>query len=420
MVNDYEPVKPCPTRVYVNGTRIPAMDVDIHLRKEGPLDLNRYADITFASPWNDKDFLSLFDSLTEDPSTDTLRVDSRDQKNSVYTTLFNGVVTAVGDSQNSNRKKHRCRARGPEHYLNRIPASKVFKSPFSTTDILKYVNDELNKNYVLDIGINVEDETFLKSRGLFGQAKLFAQFLFGTSLGSSKSFQQNKHSLADVLAWVKDKLGGRVWIQPLGADSSIDGQFVFLDQPTQQSQSHTAHYLNDGKVRVIDNSSLKEIKPLNQITVNGRASDSFERSQYGNQTITGKEFVQVTARHETLFERNNEKILTDTVFKSDAETKQEVEQEARSILKKRIDEATSGSMETVLPDATIQPYDTITARPTVNGQTVEVPPLTYEVHQCHYQVDTSNNKLHKIDLNCGIHTDINEDISIISSNIKEA
>jgi hypothetical protein len=165
---------------------------------------------------------------------------------------------------------------------------------------------------------------------------------------------------------------------------------------------------------------LKEIKPLNTVTLNGRATRTIKEVGEYEQNIPPKNFYQVKARHRTLYRRNGGKELADTIRKSDGSTKQEVEQEAKSILKKRIDEATGGSMR-VVHDSFIQPFDTVEARPTVNTQSNPVEPIEYEVHRCHYKCRPSEPEtVPHVDLNCGVQTDIDEDIEIISSARQEA
>jgi hypothetical protein len=439
MVNDYVPTNPCPTRVYVNGTRIPAADVDVHLRKEGPLDINRYAEVNFASPWNDKDFLGEFDSIkeltqedvnsaapnldqlleNEAPSPDTLRIDCRNQGDDAYNVLFHGIVTGVGDSPNGNRKIHHCRAQGPEHYLDKIPASKQWNRT-TVEDVIQYVVNELNKNYVLDIGlgdvnVSVAEDTADGTNPLSLSNFLNPRLLYTEDLITGKTFQANKHTLANVVGWLTDKVGGRTWIQP-----TLDGaSFFIIKNVTTTSTNHKAHYLNNGNTRIINNTALKQIKPLNTIILNGKAAETFAEVGDFEINMPAGKFTQVKARHDVLYQRNNQKELTETIRKSDSESKEEVIQEAKSILKQKVDEATSGSMQ-VTHDRFIQPFDTIEARPTVNGQSNEVSPLTYEVHRCHYKAHPNENTVPHIDLNCGVQTNVEEDITIISENKKEA
>jgi hypothetical protein len=422
-VSDFQAQNPMPTKCYVNGTEIPPSTVDVHLRKGGPLDINRYAEVQFASPWADTDYLSLFGSLTDDQTKpDTLRIDVRNQDTETYSTVFHGIVTGVGDSPDSNNKIHQCRAQGPEHYLQKIPASKVYSSGVQIQEILGYVTSELSEDFPLSVsvaGVGGSD-----TQNTIGVVDLpsFVISVVGIfqdvdQLTTPKTFTANKHTLSDVLDWATDKVGGRVWLQP----TKEGAEMVFTQSPTEQSRDHRGHYLNDGSLRIIDNSALKEIKPINQITLNGRASKTFAEVGEFEINSPSDTYTQVTARHTELYERNGEKPLTDTIRKSDSESKQEVEKEAKSILKKRVDEATGGSMQVVLVDSLVEPFDTIEAKPTVGRQTAPVEPIEYEVSRSHYKIRPNEpDTVDHIDLNCGVHTDLDEDIEIITTNTKDA
>jgi len=450
MVNDYVAKRPCPTRVYVNGTRIPASTVDVRLRKEGPLAINRYAEVNFASPWNDKDFLSLFnrfDQLTQEDvnstapnldqlleqtntTSDRLRITCRDQKADQYGTLFHGIVTGVGDSSSSNRKIHHCQARGPEFFMENIPASTQYSNSVSSGDVTKYVVNELNKNLVLDISggnsntqiRDVESSDTLSSlKDLFDMPDPLVgnEIMFGTldDLFSNKSFTANKHYLSDVINWLQDKLNARMWIQP----TENGGVFTVSSDPTQIQQPHKAHYLDGGQTRVINNDALAKIRPLNTIIVKGGVRTTYENPGAYSVQARGKDekFTKTKVRHKELYQRSNGKELSDTVTKSDAVTKTEVINEAKSILKKRIDGATGGTMS-VIHERFIQPFNLITAKPTVNQQTKQtIDPITYEISRCHYKVRPNESVVPHIELNCGIKT-TQDDLVVVNSWEKDA
>lgn len=415
-VPDFEPTSPTPTKVYVNGTQVPAADVDVHLRKEGELAISRYAEVDFASPFNGKDFLGAFNSLGDDQTTaDTLRIDVRNQRRNEYSTVFNGIVTGLGDSDNSNRKIHHCRAQSPENYLSNIPASKVFRQT-TVEEIIGYVVEELNENFPLNISVGgVGDGVEVDQPD--GTNPLSLNFLNPFLLHSerivtNKTFQQNKHTLSDVIDWLQGKVSGRAWVQP----SERGGELIVVGDPSNSSQTHRAHYLDGGNLRVINNTALQEIKPLNTIILNGRAKKSLGEVGDFELNIPSETFTTVKARHTELYKRNGEKELSDTIRKSDGESKEEVRREAASILKQRIDEATGGSITVTLSDTLVQPFDLVEARPTVNTESNPVDPITYEVNRCHYRVRPNDHgTVPQIELNAGIHTDISEDIEIVDT-----
>jgi len=132
-------------------------------------------------------------------------------------------------------------------------------------------------------------------------------------------------------------------------------------------------------------------------------------------------FFQVKARHKVLYQRAGETEYSDTIRKSDSSTAEEAEREAKQVLKKRVDGATSGSMQ-VVQNQLIQPFDTIEARPTVNEVADdEINSLTYEVSRCHYKSHHNDEgAIPHIEVLAGLHTDIDEDIEIVRTNEKQA
>ncbi len=434
MVQDWNtPNTNTPDRVYVNGTRIPVSDTDIHLRKEGPLDITRYAEVTFASPLDGEDYLSLFKSLTdsdnvEDASRDTLRIDVYEESIDEYTVLFNGVVTGVGGSESDNQKVHQCRAQGPGHFLENIKASQRYENNTAAKDVITNTVETLDRKIPLTIQNSFDlprssriqdanESSVIEALTEFAETAgpLAAPIGFAAStvdnLLSSKSFTANRHTLEDVIEWFKEKKNIQVWIQP----TKKGGVFTVSKNTSKDFTSHNAHYL-DGNVTVINNHALREIKPFNTVIVNGAAQESFnDVGESKSQSPSGK-FTRVKARHKPLYKLSGNTELTKTVYKSDAQSKTEVINEAKSVLKSSVDSATGGSMQ-VTHDKYIQPFDTVEAKPTTNAFAEQsVPTLTYEIHRCHYKCRPNDSVVPHINLNAGIHTDMEEDIEIISAN----
>lgn len=421
-IDGYQPDSECPTRVYVNGIRIPASDVDVYLRKEGALDITRYAEVSFASPFAGTSYTDVFQSFVYENQTkpDTLRIDSRTTNNSEtdYTPIFHGIVTGVGSSTHNNERMYQCRAQGPAHFLDKTSASKQFgggvSTQFSTSDVIKYVTDELNGKLPITIDKYDGDSESTFSGAFNPIIDVFqdvALSVLDKKVVTPKTFQANKHSLKNVINWLRDKFGGRVWIQP----TKEGGQFVWSDNPTKTAGSHKAHYLG-GNTNVVNNNALAEIRPINTLIVNGQAKKSVTSIGEFEINRPAGTFSKIKVRHKQLYERaGSSELLGDTVRKSDAESKQEVVNEARSILKERIDQATAGSMQ-VLLDSFIQPFDTIEAKPTCDSATTdELEPLMYEVQRAHYIAHPNENTLPYIDLTVGLHTDIQDDIEVVDS-----
>ena len=431
MVSDFQPQETCPTRVYCNGTRLPANDVDVHIRKEGPLAINRYAEVNFTSPWDGEDYLSLFNTL-KDPSNqdgfDLLRIETRNKEleseddTEPYSTLFHGFVTGIGGSNHDSQKIHQCRSQGFEHLLDSIPASNAFKGQYTNKDILEYIHteytDKLGELITVSTTYNTDVEQLSAEGGLL---TVLPGSLIGLvkAIKSNKTFLANKHTLTNVVNWFSEKTNQQVWFQPVPEGVSL----IIADNLSQNSTHHTAHYLQDGETQIINNNALSEIKPINSVVLNSKATGStadVDLLGFDVTSIGDKEFTQVKARHLPLYKRSGGVDFSDTIKKSDSETKRETEQEAKKKLKERIDGATSGSMQ-VVHNKYIQPFDTIEARPTVNEvANDDINSLTYEVSRCHYKAHHTTDGIPHIDVQAGIHTDVEEDIEIIRTNEKDA
>lgn len=415
-VVDYVPERQCPTRVYINGTRVPAAETDVHIRKEGPLSVTRYAEANFASPWAGEDYLSILNTFGADQNTpDILQIDSYDTVEETHTPLFYGVITGVGSSpDHDNEKLFHVRGQGPGHYLENIPASKTFKNRATVETVLEYIVAELDAVLPESFSLTTQSqrqgtaaEIVQAPSNSSGFGILDTQLLY-----TAKSFTANKHTVEDVVNWLQEKIRGRIWIEP----TPDGGELILSDNPKQQAIAHTAHYLDSGDTKIINNNALAELNPLNTVVVNGRAKRTLADIGDFELNLPRDEFVKVKARHKSLYQAAGDTELKTTIKKSDAESEQEVINEAKSKLKARVDGSTAGGMQ-VVHNKYITPFDTITARPTVNEQPVaDVPAITHEVHRAHYKVrPNEQDVLPHIELNVGIRTDIDDDIEIVRS-----
>jgi len=418
-VADYVPERQCPTRVFINGTRVPAAETDVHIRKEGPLSVTRYAEANFVSPWAGEDYLSVLNTFGADQDTpDTLRIDSYDAGTDVHTPLFYGTVTGVGSSpDHDNEKLFHVRGQGPGHYLEHIPGSKTFEGKgIDALNVVQYITDELDDALPQTISLTDGSTTTDSADAFvgvgppgegFGNVNISAG---AKLLYTPKTFTANKHSLTDVVQWLQEKIRGRIWIEP----TPDGGQVVVTDNPVQQSTNHTAHYLDGGETKVINNNALAELNPVNTVVVNGRAKRTVKQVGGFELNKPADTFFKAKARHKPLYQAAGDTELQTTIKKSDAESEQEVENEAKSKLQSRVAGSTAGGIQ-VIHDRYITPFDTIAARPTINEQPVaEVPVITHEVNRAHYKVrPNEQDVLPHIELNVGVKTDMSEDIEVI-------
>jgi hypothetical protein len=435
-IQDHSTERETPTRVFANGTRIPVADVDVHLRKEGPLDITRYAEFSFPTQWDGTEWLDLFEIADPDEQTslDTVRIDVRDRTSEDYGVTFQGIVTGVGPSAGGPERMFRCRAQGPGHFLSRIEASRRFGGPSNSIvevgDVLEYLRSEMDSRLpfpitVADEGAQTKVQQSVAPSPVAGSTQglisagtgVLSFFGIGKQLHTPKTFQSNRHTLDDVADWVDEMAGVRIWLEP----TPKGAVFVGSENPTQQGISHRAHYLDEGNTAVVENNALVEIRPVNTVTVNGEAKRSLIEAGEFELNAPTDTYTKVKARHRPLYERADEtEIQGGTVRKSSAESKAEVINEARSILKERVDETTQGEM-LILPRAPIRPFDTIRAKPTCDTEVLdEGEPITYEVQRVHHKLHADKEMVPHTELTVGIHTDMEEDIEIIGSWEREA
>ncbi|MFA1610136.1 hypothetical protein [Halobellus rubicundus] len=422
MVRDFDPADigatttETNTRFYINGTRLPVADVDVHIRKEGPLDVTRYVEAKFPSPYAGIDWIEAFNGVdpSEQSSPDVLRLDVKDYITDDYSITFRGVVTGVGSTANGGSRIWKTRAQGPGQLLDKIPASQNYNGA-DLSLILSDVADRLSEKLPFPVATRSDDVDVQGDPATPLTIPIVADLVNEIGVGqisTRKTFQANKHTLADVVRWARDKAGARIWLEPTPNGVALVGS----KNPTADSSHHVAHNLG-GDCIIISNDALAELRPINTIVVNGKAARSLAAVGDFEINASRSEFTTVKARHEPLYRRSGgTELRGSTVKQTDAESKTEVENEARSMLKERIDETTAGTIQT-LPRSPIVPFDTVEAVPSCQNE-VDQEPLTYEVQRVHHHLyanPSPDEQPYYTELNVGLKTDIEDDIEIVDS-----
>jgi hypothetical protein len=440
----HDPDTETPSRVYVNGVRIPVGDIDLYMRKEGDLDFTRYLEGEFASPFDGVPYTDVFNSLTptEQSEPDTIRVDVQDRLSGEYTVGFQGIITGVGNSPTAGESWWSFRAQGIGHRLSNVPASKSFSGDgASVRDVLTYVTETLDDHLSFNVKLGnapdqpVEDTTSEDSDGSDEEVSAAEGYpghynpdsggstesdptgvirpneserSFSYTVSTEKAFQYGKHTLADIVNWIGQKTNLYLWFVPTRDGASL----IAVREPALKT--HTAHYLDSGDTEVVNNDALSELRPVNTLVVKAPAKESVKESNTFQSNERGKALVVAKARHSTLYERSGRtELYAETHRISDAMNKAEVENEARKRLKNAIDETTAGDMQTMLRGSAT-PYDLIEALPTCQGKTDrDLEPLTYETARIHHEITADD--IPETKWNVGVHTDSVEDIEIIDS-----
>jgi len=410
-VEDHDPEEDTDSRIFVNGVRIPVVNADVHIRKEGSLDVTRYAEVQFPATFQGTRYVEQFRAVEPSLQTrfDTLYVELKDPAGN-YVPTFRGFVTGVGATDKTG--VWQCRARGPAKLLTSINVGKQFTRT-TGLGVVEFITQKLDEKSEFSVSVpdgNADDP--LENIEIFKDQQTIADFIFPDNDSipdlSPKTFQKNRHTLQDVVDWLRSKSSLRLWFEPTNNGITL----LPLKRPT--NTSHRAHYLG-GDVEVISNNALSELAPINTIEAKGSAANTLFSVGDFDLNLGGDEYTVAKARHEPLYERaGNTELQADTFIKSDGTSKEEVKNDARSALKDAIDEATAGDMMTLLAGG-VTPFDTIEARPTCRTEAEKTVPITYEVNRVHHMVspeDEDSGNISKSRLNVGIHTDMSEDIII--------
>jgi len=410
LVSDHTPDSNCDSRVYVNGTRIPVATANIHIRKEGALDVTRYAEVQFPAEYKNQPYKELFSTHKPDSQTDfdTLYIELKSGSGE-FVPAFRGFVTGVGATDKS--LIWQCRARGPADMLTSATAGKQFTRT-TGLGIVKYIVNRLDDKVPFTVSVpSGDDDDPLQDIELFKDQQTLADFIFPDNESipdiSPKTFQRNRHTIKDVSDWLRSKTSIRLWFEPTKEGVTL----LPIQSPSERD--HKAHYL-DGDIQVISNDAYAELAPINTIRAKGSASNSVGANNFFEQFIGAEKYYVAEARHKALYQRAGETELeADTFIKSDGSTKQEVSEDARNALKDAVDEATNGDMMTLLAGDII-PFDTITARPTCRSEAEKTVPLTYEVHRVEHIINPDDGES-RSRINVGIHTDLQDDIEILDT-----
>jgi len=427
----YDPDCVTDSKVFVNGVRLPVQDVDIHIRNEGPIDIGRYCEGYFASPWRNEDYLNAFDSIegTDGKDVDEVYIEVARHGSDSYFPAFRGVVTGVGNAGGDTAERiWKFRAQGPAFFLDKTPVQQNFEES-GTQEIIDSVGSQIDDKLPFSVTVpdvdGFEDsdkqlatsqtdtegsESFSDSGGLVsGVEGATDEEVTPNNQIITKTFTKNRHTLADVANWLATKKDALLYFVPRPDGVRIQPYF------SNQIREWDAHYLG-GAIRVVQNDALSELSPINTLTVNGKAASTFDGLTNGN--VSAGEYVQVKVRHSDLYERAGNTSLHPTAHVEDGSlAKQTVEKVAKKKLRNRITNATGGDMETLL-FVPIAPFDVIRAKPTcAESAATDTDPIRYNVSRVHHRIRASGQSTTK--LNVGVTVE-DGDIEIVNSGYKEA
>lgn len=421
-------------RVYVNGTRLPATDVDIYIRKEGDTSMSRYAEGKIVSPWQGVDYVTAFKAIDGDNQNnyDTVQIDVRDHSGDYFLTEFRGVVTGLGNGGGIQREWN-FRAKGLGQLLDTIAAGKKFSAidDLLAKNVLEYIIGELNERNFFENDIWYDTATGAPETGtnasdgdggggvlesdaveaIQERLPFDPEGLAEEAIGIEKIFNKNRHTLADVIEWFQELYNVRTWfvhrLNPMPLLATRDPHIY----------DHAAHYMG-GNLQIENNDALSEIRPVNTLVAKGDAKQS--RTESGRLQVheAVPEYANVKVRHSELYQRAGAAELIGDQREVNSKDKTGVENTAKDLLKKAIDQASGGDMQALLRTP-IQPFDTIEAKPTCDSSpATDTESLTYEVHRVHQKIRSGQPSASVLDV--GVHTNVAEDIEVVESGWKDA
>jgi hypothetical protein len=357
--------RPVPAKVFMGGPpddvesfRIPVggdQGVYVEISKDGPVDMNREATISFPTETDNGNWLRAVNEADVDELKGTFRpctVQMYDNAIDEYVTALYGFVTNIG--ANGRSLGSRLRVRGPEYLLETIPANATFKQLTTVPQVLRYIRDTFEQNQPLfgDVAIpRIDVDGDLDVDGLFeisdliieGTAALIGDDAKGTEL--DKRFKPNRHTLADVVNWVRDTAGARIWFEPV-VDADTDANIALVAASEPSKGVYKAQHIG-GQLSLVDAAVVPTDDGVNGLTLTGETGVDIEAAGVEvGVPMTGGSYPVATAKVPKLIEAQN-----GTEFfarePSTANTVSTIKQEARSRLKEMIDQPSAGGEELI-------------------------------------------------------------------------
>lgn len=222
-------------------------------------------------------------------------------------------------------------------------------------------------------------------------------FDFDVALSVTKRFQPNRDSLIDIMNWLAEKVGGLWYFEPTrnGVSLVLDvspTRRPFIQNSVIQRELDADDTVYD-HIRVIENTALFEINPVNTVIVRGELGKSVLGQRVPDYPVVGdilqpsKKFPLVKVRATPLYERalvgsgsQQKAELSAAIFETDDFTLEEAEKTAVAKMRAILEEETEGSI-TIFGNPKLRPYDRVDAYPTCAGQVSEadIQPFQYEV-----------------------------------------
>lgn len=414
-----DPSKRVRVEVRANGVwyEVPVVSAELTGSSQKLSHIQRTAKVKVPERWRGERVTDVVTGFNQSTSGgySLCRVFFRNTANAPWVISHFGYVSAVGPASEDGVIKFW--VYDVADLLQAINVTETYREP-AVQSVLKDVTERINAATPFDVRARVVGELaksviqdsdldyeFSKLNPQIGDAivNIAADTVVRTVdnlLESTKRFQRNRDTLVDVLDWLTDKTNTRWWFEP-----TADGPILVLDadntstvhadssvRGVDDTVAEPYELVVENVIRVIENSALNDMSPVNAVTVRGEAHGSPTGTGIGTvQTVTGiteqlggpsvvaKRYAEATAQYDPLVDRADGQLYTGPVQEVESITLEDAEREATSILKESINNVSEGSISS-FGDIYVQPHDTIVAYPRC-GQLVDTSdvPLAYEV-----------------------------------------
>jgi hypothetical protein len=408
-----------PARVVVDGTDVPYINEGVHveMRKGGPTDLTRVADVRVPASWYGESYTDTIGLAEGAPSGyRRARIEIRDGGGG-YTPVIDGFLLAVGGGDGSQNEL-RIRIGDPAKFLPSIQLTASFgvSDVARLSDVLAAVESRFNEAQPVYDGVTVVADTgdvAVAAPAAFTPAEVVADAapVSDVDIPNPKRFTRNRDDLVDVLDWVAERIGAVYYFEPTDPPT--------LRLTTNPSQSY-ADERAGGSVTVRQNDALSEIRPINTLELTGAAG---RRVELGSIETTlpdfGNEYPVAVVRATELYERAG-----DTEVRRADETRQtELDatvEEAKRRLKKLTDTKSGGSMD-LAPTPGITPYDRLDVLPGCDDRLpADYDPVTYEVERLRHRVAAPTEQYPNphTEVECSLFTSL-DDVEIVTREMRK-
>jgi len=393
-----------PAKLWVNGKQIPIINtgLGLEMRKEGPADINRMADVRIPVEWHDGADHSY---LVDEGFFKDARIEVRDGVSGEDVTVLHGHVTSVGGGADSANTM-RLRVAGPEQFLSEIDitvstgAGGGRSQEAGFVKGIKHVLDTVVELFNAQSAYSGVDWELQYSDNEFLEA--VDENIVQTQV-SHQRFTRNRHTLVDALEWVAGVLDGFYYFE----QTEDAPKLIIDDDPTKEFDA-TA---DDSDLRLRNNNALAELRPINAIEAIGKTRKDVPiigiEMPWG-----GDEFPAVKLKHPKLVERAGEEYVRR--IEPDTGSLKATENTARRRFKKMLDDPSGGELE-FSPAPKVTPYDKISAVPACNESiNADVAAIDYEVERLRHVIRGDQDEPWRTEVEGSLYVDM-DNIEVVHS-----